>query len=118
MSDEVERRIEAAAQEAARQKQAKEFLDSLTKDTELVKPIYNPEAYVMREKFIGAAKRGELPRTDCDHPLNYMQQYVDDDGQRGGRPDLVGKPVNLFICGICTTPLWLVDPWGEVVNDA
>lgn len=118
MNEEAERRIEEARREAARQKQAQEFLESLTKDSELVKPIYNPEAYVMREKFTGAANRGELRRTNCNHPMQYLQQYVDDDSQRGGRPDLTGKPVNLFICGVCELPLWLVDPWGAVVNDA
>lgn len=118
MNEEVERRIEEARVAAERQRQTKEFLESLTADDEIVKPIYNPEAFVMREKFIGAANRGELPRKACDHPLHYLQQYVDDDSARGGRPDLIGKPVNLFICGVCETPLWLVDPWGAVVNDA
>lgn len=118
MNEEAERRIEEARKDAARQKQAREFLESLTADTEMVKPVYNPEAYVMREKFTGAANRGELPRKNCHHPMQYLQQYVDDVSERGGRPDLTGKPVNLFICGVCEMPLWLVDPWGEVVNDA
>lgn len=118
MNEEVERRIEEAAAEQRRQKQTQEFLDSLTKDTELIRPVYNPDAFVWREKYKGAANRGELQRTDCDHPLVYIQQYVDDDSARGGRPDIIGKPVNLFECGVCHMKLWLVDPWGAVVNDA
>ena len=113
MNDEVEQRIEAAAQAAQRQKDTKEFMESLTKDTELVKPIYNPEAYVLREKARGLASRGEMPKSDCTHPLRYIQQYIDDD------PSVLreGKPVNLFECGICHIPIWFVDPWGNPLTD-
>lgn len=112
--EEADRRIEAAAQEAARAKSTQEFLSGLTKNDELVRPIYNPEAFVMREKFRGQASRGELPRTECKHPLPYLQQYIDDDPlvKRNGRP------VNLYECGVCHTPLWMVDPWGEPIGDA
>lgn len=114
MSDEVERRLEAARQAAVRQKETQEFVDSLTKDTELLKPIYNPEAWVIRDKAKSAATRGELVRTDCRHPIAYLQQFVDEDPSR--KRD--GKAVNLFECGVCHMCLWLVDPWGEAVGDA
>lgn len=114
MTDETERRIQAAADAASRTRQTKEFLDSLTKNDELVKPIYNPEAWVIRNKAKGAAERGEIERTNCHHPLQFLQQYIDDD------PSVKrdGKPVNLFECGVCHMLLWFVDPWGVPVADA
>jgi len=113
MSDEADRRIEEAAAGAARQRETREFLEGLTKNDELVRPIYNPEAFVMREKFRGQAGRGELKRTECRHPLQYVQQYIDDD------PAIkrAGRPVNLYECGVCHLPLWMVDPWGQPVPD-
>jgi hypothetical protein len=117
VDEETERRLEAAAQDASRQKEVSEFLESLKPGDELVRPIYNPEAVVFREKYRGMASRGELPKTKCRHPMDLLQQYVDDDSQRGGSPGVAGRPVNLFICGVCQTPLWLVDPWGETVSD-
>jgi hypothetical protein len=113
MSDDAERRIEAAAAQAARQKEAREFLEGLTKNDEILRPVRNPEAYVMREKARGAASRGELPRNDCRHPFQYLQQYTDDDPAVQRR----GRPVNLFACGVCGMLLWLVDPWGESKAD-
>jgi len=109
----AEARIEAAAQEAARQKQTQEFLQGLTKNDELVRPIYNPEAFVFREKYRGQASRGELKRTECRHPLQYVQQYIDDDPAIKRE----GRPVNLYECGVCHMPLWMVDPWGSPVPD-
>jgi hypothetical protein len=115
--DETERRIEAARAAGERARETAEFLAGLTKDDEVLRPIYNPEAFVFRDKAKGAAARGELPRTACRHPLDAIQMYVDDDSSRGGRPGLSGRMVNLFECGACHTPLWLVDPWGETVGD-
>lgn len=114
MNEEAERRIEEAAAEQRRAKQAKEFMESLTANDTLIKPIYNPEAFVFREKLRGAATRGDLKRTACRHPLAYLQQYIDDD------PAVTrdGKPVNLFECGVCHTALWLVDPWGDPIGDS
>ena len=113
MSDEADRRIEEAARAAARQKETKEFLDSLTKNDELLKPIYNPEAWVMRDKAKAAASRGELPHKGCPHPLDQVQQYVDDDPSVKRK----SRPVNLFACGVCGSLLWFVDPWGVAVSD-
>lgn len=113
MSEEVERRIEEARQQTQRQRQTDEFLKSLTRNDELVRPIVNPEAFVMREKFRGSANRGELKRTGCRHPLERLQQYLDDDPLVARS----GRPVNLFECGVCHLVLWLVDPWGDAVSD-
>ena len=114
MNEDVERRIEEARQASARQKETEEFLRGLTSNDQLLKPIYNPEAWVMREKARGAANRGELRKSECRHPLEYIQQYIDDD------PSVKrdGRPVNLFACGVCGCLLWFVDPWGEAVPDA
>ena len=113
MSEESDRRIEQAAADARRTSETKEFLEGLTKDTELVKPIYNPEAFVMREKLRGQARRGELKPTNCQHPFQYLQQYTDDDPAVQRR----GLPVNLFECGVCHMLFWLVDPFGNTVPD-
>lgn len=113
MSDETDRRIEAARAEQRRQKETKEFLDSLTSKDSLVRPIYNPEAWAIRNKARGQANRGEITKTDCRHPFAYLQQYEDDDPSVKRK----GLPVNLFLCGICGMPLWLVDPFGNEKSD-
>jgi len=111
--DEVEKKIEAARIESERQKQTKEFLESLKKGDDLVKPIYNPEAFVMREKAKGAAARGEIKKNNCRHPDAYLQQYLDTDPSTQRR----GLPTNLYVCGVCNMLLWLVDPWGTPKPD-
>lgn len=112
-NDEVERRIEEAAQKAAREKETAEFVAGLTKNDETLKPIYNPEAWVMRDKARSQALNGKVQKTGCRHPLALLKQYVDED------PSLKrhGNPVNLFECGVCHTPIWFVDPWGEALSD-
>lgn len=114
MDSDAEKRIEAAAQEAARTKANAEFLAGLTKNDELVKPVYNPEAFVMREKYRGAANRGVMKRSECKHPLTRIFQFVDTD------PAVLRNDngVNLFECSICHTPIWFVDPWGEPISDS
>lgn len=113
MSDDVERRLAEAAEEAERQKQTKEFLEGLTKNDEILRPIYNPEAWVMRDKAKGAALRGELPRSECKHSLQYMHQYHDEDPSVARK----GNPVNLYACDLCGALLWFVDAWGTPVAD-
>lgn len=113
MSEEADKRIAAAAAEGERAKQTKDFLEGLTKNDSLIKPIYNPEAFVMREKYRGAANRGTMPRSKCKHPLGTILQYEDTD------PSVIRNAtgVNLFECGVCHTPIWFVDPWGEPISD-
>jgi hypothetical protein len=113
VDEETERRIEAARAESQRQKQTKEFLDSLTDKDSLVKPVYNPEAWAVRNKARAAASRGEIKPTSCRHPFQYLQQYQDDDPSVKRR----GLDVNLFECGVCGMPLWLVDPFGNEKSD-
>lgn len=112
MNEEAERRIAEARARAERERQTAEFLASITDKDSLLKPIYNPEAFVMREKYRGAANRGDMPRTECTHPFQHINQFLDDD------PAVArNKPVNLFECGVCHMPLWLVDPWGNPISD-
>ena len=93
-------------------KQVAEFMNSL-KGKDTLKPIYNPEAFVLRSKAKAAAERGDIKPTGCTHPMQYMQQYQDDDPVRKRE----GKMVNLFECGVCHMLMWLVDPWGDPVTD-
>ena len=113
MDEETERRIEEARQAAKRQKETADFLDSLTKNDELVRPVYNPEAWVIRDKARAAAQRGEYPKKNCPHPYSTLRQYVDDDPGVKRK----GLPINLYECAQCGTLLWLVDPFGEIKAD-
>lgn len=108
-STEVDKRIELAAAEGRRAKETHEFLSSLTKNDEILKPIRNPEAFVLRDKAKAAAKRGDVPRTKCNHPFSSLNQYIDEDPLARRH----GQALNLFECGICHLLLWLVDPWGD-----
>lgn len=112
--DEVDRRIEEARQKAERTKETNEFLQSLKPGDEVLKPVYNPEAWIMRDKLKAAALRGELVKTDCRHPDAYLQQYLDTDPSTMRRE----LPTNLYECGICHMILWMVDPWGVPKSDA
>jgi len=108
-----EKKLEEERQRKIREEEAAEFLRSLSPNDDLVKPIYNPEAYVVRDKARAAASRGDMPRTQCTHPLWQIKQFVDYD-PAVNRKD---RPLNLFECQVCHTPLWLVDPWGKMVGD-
>lgn len=112
-NEEADRRIEAARANAQREKETADFLKSLKPGDSLVKPIYNPEAWVKRDQAKSAAIRGDLQRTNCNHPMAYLTQYVDDDPAA----NRYGTPLNLFECGVCHTLIWLCDPWGVAVTD-
>lgn len=115
MTDETEQRIEAARLEAQRTKDNADFLASLKTGDSTVKHIQNPEAFIMREKYIGAAGRNQFTaqQRECSHPLAYLQQFVDDDPLLHRE----GRPVNLFACGVCHLPVWFSDPWGRPLSD-
>jgi hypothetical protein len=63
-SEEADRRIEEAAAEAARQKQAKEFLEGLTKDDQLVRPTYTR----LGSQSLSAARSGPTSRLRAESP--------------------------------------------------
>ncbi|MDE2101186.1 MAG: hypothetical protein KGL39_28330, partial [Patescibacteria group bacterium] len=107
---EAQDRIEAAARAA---KERDEFIASLGPNDEIVKPIYNPEAWIIRDKAKAAASRGEILPGKCPHPLTHIRQVVDSDPAIR-RKD---RPVNLFRCELCDMPCWLVSPWGEPLGD-
>jgi hypothetical protein len=111
--DSVEQRIEAARVEGQRAKDNAEFIASLKPGDSTVKYIHNPEAFALRSKFTGMAERGEMDVTGCTHPLAYIEQYIDDDPLM----KRAGRPVNLFECGVCRTPVWFCDPWGRPLSD-
>lgn len=108
-----EQKIEEARLQKVREEEAAEFLRSIGPNADLLKPIYNPEAYVMRDKARAAASRGEMHQTTCRHPLWRVKQFVDYD-PAVNRKD---RPLNLFECEDCHTLMWLVDPWGKMVGD-
>ena len=109
-----EERIDRAVEAGKRAKETAEFLQSLTKNDEILRPIYNPEAWVMRDKLASAAHRGELTKTGCRHPLAELRQFIDDDPSQ--KRD--GRPTNLFECSQCHMIVWFVDPWGAPLGDA
>lgn len=96
-----------------RTKETAEFLQSLKSGDTLVKPVYNPEAWVLRDKYRAAADRGDLKKTECRHPIVAIQQYQDHDPTVKRRD----KDLNLFMCSMCGMHLWLVDPWGTPISD-
>lgn len=112
-SDDVEKRILAARAEEQHKKDTAEFLLSLGPNDELVRPIHNPEAFIMRNKARAAAARGEITKPGCTHPLYAIKQFIDQDPTIKRR----NQPLNLFECTICSMILWLTDPWGDEVSD-
>lgn len=83
------------------------------KNTEFLKNIANPEAFVLRSKARAAAGRDEYKQTGCPHPFAAIEQYIDfDPGVKRNE-----MPCNLFECSLCHTLLWLVDPYGNEVPD-
>lgn len=77
----------------------------------IIRPIANPEADILRNKEIGAARDGRLPKTECPHPASAVEAYVD--GERGRE----GRPTNLFHCSICSRMLFMVDAHGQTASD-
>lgn len=73
--------------------------------SDFVKRIDSPDAAVVRMRELARAKAGKVVNTGCPHPVSAIEQFVDDAGYVG-RND---KPVNLFMCTICSSLLRLVD---------
>ncbi|MEM3008392.1 MAG: hypothetical protein QXU32_02350 [Nitrososphaerales archaeon] len=90
-----------------------DFLNSIKDPDDIIRPIYNPEAFILRNKAEHAARTGKIKRPDCSHPLQYLKQYVDEDPSVHRR----NVPVNLFECGVCHSLLWFVDAWGRPASD-
>jgi hypothetical protein len=80
----------------------------------LLKPMFNIEAEIIRNKALAAAKRGEYPRSGCPHPVQAVEQFIDEDPSTRRN----GRPTNLFECTICHSLLWLINPYGEAASDA
>lgn len=83
------------------------------KGTEMVKPIRNPQAFILRSNAAAGAARGEYPNKECPHPIEMVEQYVDEDPAAKRK----GRALNLFECTLCHSLLWLVDPYGNEALD-
>lgn len=83
------------------------------KGVETVRYIPKPDPWLMRLKHYNAAKAGELPFTECNHPVSAIRQFVDVETER----DREGRPTNLFECLNCHYVLWLVDATGKAAFD-
>lgn len=81
------------------------------KGVEIVKNIGNPESHLLWAKESAAAKDGRLPANACPHPISAIEQYVDEE------PGREGRPTNLFACGICHRLLRLFDAHGKEALD-
>lgn len=77
----------------------------------IISPVHNPEAKILRDQAVAAAKDGRLPPTPCPHPLSAIIQWVDEEKGREGRP------TNLFECRQCGRNLFLVDAHGKTAVD-
>lgn len=78
------------------------------KGMEMVKAVEHPEPYLLRRQYIGQARAGEYPKTLCPHPVQAVQQFVD---------DKTNQQANLFVCSVCNSALWLTDPYGKAAAD-
>ena len=82
--------------------------------TDIIKHINSPDGSIIRAREAARAKAGEVPNVGCPHPVSAIEWVVDDDG----RVDRNGKPLNLFVCGVCNGLLRLVDFNGREAQDA
>ena len=86
-------------------------LSDYDKNTTLLRHIHNPEATVLWEKAVAAARENRYIANAklCTHPLSGVRQFVDEELDK----DRKGRPTNLFQCDICGSYLALVDPHGR-----
>jgi hypothetical protein len=77
----------------------------------VIKQIGNPESNLLWAKERAAAVDGRMPLTPCPHPMSAIEQFVDEEHGREGRP------TNLFACGVCKRLLRLIDAHGKEALD-
>lgn len=82
--------------------------------TDPIKHIDSPDAGIIRAREAARAKSGAVAVTGCPHPVSAIDWVIDDNGQVGRN----GRPLNLFVCGICGGLLRLVDFNGVEAKDA
>lgn len=81
--------------------------------SDLIKHIDSPEAAIVRMREAARAKTGDVVNTGCPHPVSSIDWVVDDNTQTGRS----GKPLNLFVCGVCSSLLRLVDYNNNEAHD-
>lgn len=80
---------------------------------QLLKQITQPLPDTDRRRILAQAQRGVYPKTTCPHPVNAIDGIED-----YGPAARVGRPLNVFICRLCNSHLFLVDPYGRWATDA
>jgi hypothetical protein len=76
---------------------------------EILREIREPDPWLQRAKWKAQATDGRLERKEgCVHPMSAIHAVFDDRKMR---------EVNIFVCGACGAPLWLVDPWGREASE-
>jgi hypothetical protein len=76
---------------------------------EIVKQVRNPDVWILRNQELARARKAPPP--SCPHPFSALEQFVDEE------PGRAGRPTNLFSCRICHSILWLSDAWGKEAAD-
>lgn len=82
--------------------------------TDIIKHIGNPDPEIIRLREAARASAGQVKNNGCPHPVSAIDWVVDDDSATGRN----GRPTNLFVCGVCSGLLRLVDFNGIEAKDA
>jgi hypothetical protein len=82
--------------------------------TDSLKYLNSPDAEIIRARESARAKAGAVPVTGCPHPVSAIDWVIEDNGQVNRN----GRPLNLFVCGVCGGLLRLVDFNGVEAKDA
>lgn len=76
---------------------------------DIVRHIVNPDTWILRNQERARAKLTKP--SVCPHPLSAIEQFVDEE------PGRAGRPTNLYQCVACKSLLRLVDFWGQEAAD-
>lgn len=75
---------------------------------DVLKEVKDPEPWVLRDQWVAKANRGQVPYTDCEHPMSAIEATWD---------TIRDQPANIFICRACGFPLFLTDPVGKMAKE-
>lgn len=78
-----------------------------------LRQITQPSSDTDRRRILSQAQSGNYPKTDCPHPVTAIDGVED-----YGPAARSGRPLNMFICSLCGSHLFLVDPYGKWAADA
>lgn len=82
--------------------------------TDIIRHIDSPDANIIRLRESARAKTGSVIDKGCPHPVSAIEWVVDDHGAVNRN----ARPLNLFVCGVCSGLLRLVDFNGVEASDA